>query len=289
MKLTLSQAEAKLTKAWGKQAHVVAYNMYGGLTYAATDYGSHWIPLSASWAQRRQVFEPVGMDWPSQDNGAWVKAVTEAAELARSHFINQRNMDALKRLPRAQVIAEARNWVREDDGHDTWLIPSSSHPSAVYEVNQTCTCPDYQRGGAIGGWCKHRLARALGRKAETLLQKGKGAKGGRSTSAPAVALKESHSQPYSTMVPPGGQSQRIDLTVAYEASEDEILPSINCDGLLIEFRADGEVVRRPAESMKEMYRWLRDHGYVPYGFLWLGWEGGLRLRRQTYVSEAHGG
>jgi hypothetical protein len=172
MKLTMGQVEDKLKAAWGKQAHIVAYRMYGnGTTYAATDHGDHWMLLAASLVGGQQVFEPVGMDWPSPDNGAWTRAVSEAAARARDYFTNQRNHDALKRLPRAQVIAEARNWVREEDGHDTWLLPSSSNPSAAYKVNDRCTCPDHARG-VLGGWCKHRIARALGRKAEQILQEG---------------------------------------------------------------------------------------------------------------------
>ena len=107
MKQTKEQVEARHSLAWGRPSTVVAYHLYGNrLTYAARDDGNHWMPLETSWDGGRQLFEPVGMDWPSTDGKAWVDAVNRAAALARDHFIEQRNPDALKRLPRAKAAAK---------------------------------------------------------------------------------------------------------------------------------------------------------------------------------------
>jgi hypothetical protein len=91
----------------------------------------------------------------------WAEAVLDAAQLAQAHFVERRNRHALKRLPRAQAIAERQNWRRVGDKLDTWLMPSSTRSGVVYIVNGRCTCPDFQHNGVTGGWCKHRLARAL--------------------------------------------------------------------------------------------------------------------------------
>jgi len=77
--------------------------------------------------------------------------------------------------------------------------------------------------------------------------------------------------------------RRIDLIVAYEAEERRALPRINANGQLVAFKEDGRDMTPPSEDISQIYRWLQDHGYVPDGFKWLGWERGLRQRRQTYV------
>jgi hypothetical protein len=83
-----------------------------------------------------------------------------------------------------------------------------------------------------------------------------------------------------------GHPQRIDLIVAYEADGARALPRINGNGQLLRFEADGEEVAPPTQSISELYRWLQAEGYVPSGFKWLAWEGGLRHRRQSYTREA---
>ena len=71
------------------------------------------------------------------------------------------------RVDRAAAIVKHGGLTRVTD--TTWLIPSSSG-GAGYNVNGSCTCPDYtgihpQSGDvapikdrAPRGWCKHRLA-----------------------------------------------------------------------------------------------------------------------------------
>jgi hypothetical protein len=284
MKLNQEQLESRLTASWGKKAHLVAYQMYGNrLTYAVTDHGDHWMPLERSWAGGRPVFQPVGMPWPSQDSGSWVEAVTKAAALARDHFVQQRNMAAVKRLPRAQVIAEARSWERQGDDADTWLIASTSSGGSVYRVNDRCTCPDFLRNGVSGGWCKHRLARALGRRAQRFLQEEKGARVLQSLPAPSSMMTTTKSDADSTSGSALCQARRIDLVLGYEADEAKPLALINANGKLIEFTADGEMTRPPVQDVAELYRWLLTNDFKPFAFRWLGWERGLRQRRQTYI------
>jgi len=45
--------------------------------------------------------------------------VFAASQLAMAHFVERQNRAALKRLPRAQVIAEVRQWTRLGDELDT--------------------------------------------------------------------------------------------------------------------------------------------------------------------------
>ena len=86
-----------------------------------------------------------------------------------------------------------------------------------------------------------------------------------------------------------GHPRRIDLIVAYEADGARALPRINGNGQLVRFEADGEEAAAPAQTIAELYRWLQEHDYAPDGFKWLGWERGLRQRRQTYVLNGSNG
>ena len=88
-----------------------------------------------------------------------------------------------------------------------------------------------------------------------------------------------------SQAPSNGHPRRIDLIVAYEADNARALPRINGNGQLIRFLAEGEEAAPPTHSVSELYRWLQAEGYVPDGFKWLGWEHGLRHRRQTYTRE----
>ena len=86
-----------------------------------------------------------------------------------------------------------------------------------------------------------------------------------------------------------GHAHRIDLVVAYEADGARALPRINGNGQLVAFRADGVEATPPAQTVSAIYRWLQAEGYVPDGFKWLGWQHGLRQRRQTYVLNGSNG
>lgn len=280
MKLNKVQTQTRLSQAWGQPAYVIGYYLHGNrTTYAATDHADHWLPLTTSWEMGVQQFEPSGMDWPSPNQKVWAEAVSKAAALARDHFVEQRNIDAIRRLPRAQVIAEAQNWQRLGDEHDTWLMPSASGRGSVYRVNDTCTCPDFECNRVMGGWCKHRLARALARRAEKFLLEGQAV----ASDCPTTASAAIHPDSADSTPSISPQAQRIDLIVAYEATDAPVLPLINANGLLVEFKADGQVVPPPTRTISDLYRWLQGNEYVPEGFKWLGWERGLRHRRQTYT------
>jgi hypothetical protein len=109
MKLTIKQAEEKLTAVWGTKTFVVPYRIAGNrYTYAATDHGQHWMPLETSWVEGHQVFEPKDRTWPEREPKTWKDAVLDAEQLAMAYFIGQGNRAALKRLLRAVVIADAR-------------------------------------------------------------------------------------------------------------------------------------------------------------------------------------
>ena len=129
-----------MTAAWGAQAFLVPYRIWGNrYTYAVTDHGEHWLPLKTDWIQGQQVFEPKESDWPLPD--LWAIAVSEALQRANAYFAERADRASLRRLPRAQAIALGQNWVRMGDAVDTWLIPSVTTPDVVYEVNGRCTCP----------------------------------------------------------------------------------------------------------------------------------------------------
>jgi hypothetical protein len=141
MKLTAKQVEAKLRQVWGSRVVVVPYRISGNrYVYAARDDRGHWLALDASWVGGRQVFEPSEGSWPEPKQTTWDDAVLAASQLAMAYFVDQGNGAALRRLPRAEVIAEGKNWQHVGDEPDTWLIRSSSKVGIVYEVNGRCAC-----------------------------------------------------------------------------------------------------------------------------------------------------
>ena len=217
------------------------------------------------WWQARRKREPE----PVPD--LWADAVLDATQMARAYFLDKGNKAVLERLPYAQSIAALQNWRRVGDKLDTWLMPSLDGSGRVYMVNGQCTCPDSNR------WCKHRLARAIAKRATEYLREESKVGGDADTQASQFRSKES------VVVAVNGQAQRIDLIVAYEADDALVLPRTNANGQLVRFKADGEEAAPPTQTMPELYRWLQVEGYVPDGFKWLGWERGLRQRWQTYV------
>ena len=197
---------------------------------------------------------------PEPQPSIWDQAVDEALVLAQERFKSEPQV--LKRLVKAAALARAHRWHRLPDPQDTWLI-TGTELGTVYSVNGRCTCPDYEHG-ATGGWCKHRLARALAKKADAILR-----------AKPVAQLSGGNA----------AQAQRIEIVMAYEASEAKVLSHTNGDGVLVTFTADGKQTESPTQTVPDLYRWLQANGYVPSGFQWLGWEKGLRQRRQTYVKQ----
>jgi hypothetical protein len=245
MKLKATKIDAQATEAWGKQAFVVPYRIAGNRrAYALTDHGDHWLPLETSWNGGGQVFEPVGTNWPWDVRDVWVNAVMEAAQLALAYFTEEGNRAAVERLPRGQVIAEGRYWRRIGDKFDTWLIPSQkSKMGLVYLVNGLCTCSDPVP------WCKHRLGRALAKRATQLLKNENGAGDESNNPAPASGDAFANSQPHSSTAPTNGQAQRINLIVAYEADDAPVLPHTDAHGQLVQFDLDGCPTEPPTRSM----------------------------------------
>ena len=279
MKLTQKQVVERMTAAWGRQAVVVPSRICGNRTvYAVTDHNGNWWPLETSWSGGRQVFEPVDRPWPQDP---WSAAVAEAAGRARAYFYEQQNWLALRRLPRGQAIALSQKWSRAGDDLDTWYIQSQSKGGTIYEVNGRCTCLDYLVNGVPGGWCKHRIARALAIRAEEIIENGAGSNA--DSTAPNVGPKGTNTHSQDSTASGNGQAQRIELIVGYTADEARSLARVNANGKLIWFLADGVAAEPPALTTSELYRWLQEHGYIPDDFKWLGWGDGLRQRRQTYV------
>jgi hypothetical protein len=223
------------------------------------------------WWQERRKREPE----PVPDR--WADAVLQAMSLAQAYFLEHGDRASLKRLPRAQAIAERQNWRQVGDKADTWLMPSSTGSGRVYMVNGRCSCPDPVV------WCKHRIARALAKRAEAILKEDNGSRDAQVTEAPVET--EGVYQPPIGTAPLNGDARRIDLTVAYRSNEAKSLAHVNANGQLIGFKADGEEVSPPVQTMPELYRWLQEHDYTPNDFKWLGWEHGLRHRRQSYTRE----
>jgi hypothetical protein len=282
MKLTMDQIEAKMTAAWGRQALVVPHRICGNrYTYVVTDHHEHWLALLKSWVGGRIVFEPVGARWPEDP---WPDAVLEAVELAHAYFKNEGNTAAVTRLARAETIALVRNWSQLGDDLDTYLIASQSKGGVIYRVNGRCDCPDWLHNGVPGGWCKHRIARALAKRATEILKNGDGAESGQDSSAPKAPCSEEPVKDQNTTDRPARQ---IELLVLYEADGAGAFARIHSDGKLLEFKAGGQVTEAPSKDLNALYRWLQDQGYTAdmTQFQWLDRNQGHRRRRQVYVLD----
>ena len=68
------------------------------------------------------------------------------------------------RLDKAQALVLECAITPHDDGHSA-IVQSATDKGKAYEVNGACDCVDASRGKAPEGWCKHRLAWALYRRA----------------------------------------------------------------------------------------------------------------------------
>lgn len=96
------------------------------------------------------------------DHNAWRNAVKRVSALA-----NAKLPDALHgRLERATALVLDGAVCLEEDGHTCQVHSSTDH--TWYAVNGHCVCEDAQRN-APDGYCKHRLAKALYRRASELM------------------------------------------------------------------------------------------------------------------------
>ncbi len=77
----------------------------------------------------------------------------------------------VKRIDRALAIIAANVITRQADG--TYLVPSSSRDNRTYTVNGVCDCADargdHPTTAAPDGWCKHRLAVGLVKRADLII------------------------------------------------------------------------------------------------------------------------
>jgi hypothetical protein len=155
-----------MTEKWRRQAYVMPCRISGNrVVWSVSDHFRHWIPLESRWDAGRQVFELPDDPQPEVERDPWADAMQLIMQRAMAYFAETRNWSALRRLHRTDVIALNQNWERWGDELDTWLMPSATHARVVCEVNRACTCLDWLNNGLPGGWCKHRLARALAKRA----------------------------------------------------------------------------------------------------------------------------
>jgi len=90
----------------------------------------------------------------------WRQAVTEVAEKARAALPH-----CADRLEKAVALVLAGDVEILGDG--TARVASQSHGQTVYRiVNGSCDCPAYRH--ASDGWCTHRLAHAIAKRAYPL-------------------------------------------------------------------------------------------------------------------------
>jgi hypothetical protein len=113
-------------------------------------------------------------DWESDtfthhaENGArqaWRAAVAEIADKAKATL-----PDCAGRVDRAVAICLNHDVELLEDGKAK--VASQSNGKVVYHVvNGGCECRDYRDGKAPSGWCKHRIAAGLYKRATALVQR----------------------------------------------------------------------------------------------------------------------
>src|SRR5919204_4649389 len=96
---------------------------------------------------------------------AWREAVTEIAEKAKATL-----PEGNGRVDSAVKIVLAGDVELLADGKAK--VASQSNGTTEYVIcNGTCECKDYTDGKAPSGWCKHRIAAGLQKRAHALVQK----------------------------------------------------------------------------------------------------------------------
>lgn len=110
----------------------------------------------------------------------------------------------------------------------------------------------------------------------------KGAESAANTSAPE-APEETPQQGEDTTK---AQPRQVELVVAYDAGEG-VSPLRITHGLgeLVSLKVDGQEAKPPTRDILKLYRLLRERGYDPVAFRWLGRPEptGRRLKLQTYA------
>jgi len=149
------------------------------LTLAALDdvervMGERWAEIDAlrSFGRRPAAEPPVTASEQPAASLGWQAAVAQATELARAAFVD--NGAVLGRLEAARELAAGRSWSQLGDQANTFVMGNGE--GQMYHVNGRCQCGDYSyRHAEHGGWCKHRLGRALALRAEQLQKEAGGA------------------------------------------------------------------------------------------------------------------
>ena len=96
---------------------------------------------------------------------AWREAVAEIAEKAKATL-----PDCAGRVDRAVQMVLNHDVELLEDGQAK--VASQSSGKVVYHlVNGGCECRDFKDGKAPSGWCKHRIAAGLYKRATALVQR----------------------------------------------------------------------------------------------------------------------
>ena len=102
-----------------------------------------------------QVFDGIPAEFPAKK--AWREAIMAVAERAKAKL-----PECTSRIANAVKLVLNGDVEPRDDG--TAQVHSQANGKPVYHLaNGSCTCPDYRK--AFEGWCKHRIATAIYRRA----------------------------------------------------------------------------------------------------------------------------
>jgi hypothetical protein len=102
-----------------------------------------------------QVFDGIPMESPAKK--AWREAIMDVAERAKAKL-----PECTSRIANAVKLVLTGDVALLDDG--TAQVRGQANGKPVYHLaNGSCTCPDYHK--AFEGWCKHRIAAAIYRRA----------------------------------------------------------------------------------------------------------------------------
>ena len=187
----------------------------------------------------------------------WREAVAEIAERAKQTLpeCNGRVASAVKLMLAGDVELLA-------DGHAK--VASQSHGTTKYVVcNGTCECKDFPK--APSGWCKHRIAAGMQKRAQALVQrKMGGATNGQAEppSQPEPALQPTAPAVPSTPLPEAPASVNVRLKLGGREVQvtlrdmDEGRLLVRLEALLQRFPVEAE----PAGEQAQPEGWCHKHG-----------------------------
>lgn len=245
--------------------------LLGGVPYTHTPAPAAEAAATAARirAELEAKYCPAPVPTPTQQD-----PLDQAAELARQRWAGDLAM--LARVARALELAKAG--AVQDLGSGQYQVTGQS--GRPYTVNGRCQCPDYAHN-SNGGFCKHRLAVALVKRAAEL--KKNGALSADTPKAPELApTSEDPTQGQDSTKTPNRQPLTVALKVEYETDAARWAPRTGA-GRLVGFYLDGHDADPPTKDLDGLYRWLQGQGYTPEGFVWLDRAvAGKRTRKQVY-------